>query len=178
MARFGASSEIRGSSEAGQDGAAQQTRVRADDGDCRGRAHVDDNDGRLVRVEGRHGPGDEVRAHLRGVVYAYVEAGLHARAYDEGVVTCDELHGLAQDLGQRRNNGSDGRAFELAQLHAAQGEHPLHEHGVFVRAPARAGLKPREVQYIPALDAAEGDGAVARVHRQDHVRLLPSCAAG
>ena len=29
----------------------------------------------------------------------------------------------------------------------------LEEHGVFVRAPARAGLKPREVQYIPALDA-------------------------
>ena len=87
-------------------------------------------------------------------------------------------YGSAAEGAQRAYDCLLYTSFELAQLHAAQGEHPLHEHGVFVRAPARAGLKPREVQYIPALDAAEGDGAVARVHRQDHVRLLPSCAAG
>ena len=105
-------------------------------------------------VQRRHRARYEVRAHLRGVVDADVEAGLDPGADDERVVPRYEPHRLAQHLGERRDDGGDGRALKFAQLDPAQAQHPLHEHGVFVRAAPGAGRQTRKVEYLPSLHAA------------------------
>ena len=91
--------------DAGNDRAAAHARGAVDHSHGGGRAHVDDDERRLMDAQTGGGADDEVAGHRAGVVQPDVQPGLHAGADDDRVKSRDHADGRAQRAVDRWNDG-------------------------------------------------------------------------
>src|SRR6185312_13294789 len=121
-----------GDVESGRDGAAEEFAFSRDDVEVRCGAHVDDDGGAAVFVEGADTIRDTVCADLGGIVCEDRQAGFDAGLDEDWLVAEVALAELAKDPVDGRNDGGDDDAADGGAFDAFVVQEILDEDAVFV----------------------------------------------
>lgn len=113
---------LHGDADAGDDNAALIGAL-AEVGEGGGRAHVDDDDGLGILLDGRHGGGHDVRAQLVVDLSQNVHPRLDPRPDDHGPHAAELLHGPGHGAGHGGHNAGDHRPGDALQVRPVEVEH-------------------------------------------------------
>ena len=131
-----------------------------------GGAHVDDDDGLGILLQGRHGGGHNVRPQLVVDLGQDIHPGLHPRPHDHGPHPAELADGVGHGPGHGRDHAGDHRPRHIPNVRLIQLEHVQQVNGNLIPGFILIGLDGTpELEHALRGVQTHGHGGVADVNR-------------